>query len=213
MDPLMILMILGVLIGGAAIALPFILITLAAFIYVWTHMYPWLKMVGKWGARPANFIGLLSISALLFLLIVVVLVVLNPTRLEGILVIIPILIILFLLLCIFIVMIPVYLAVIVFIIRFIKWFFRLWSGWIDSVILALRLQIIKTKIKTDVLKEGGGKGKLRAFKGEFSGDARRVRGKVGGKKESGFKGKLEALRGEFSGDVDRARGRIFKRRK
>ena len=59
MDPLMLMMLLGMVIGVMAIATPFVLITLAAFIYVWTHMYPWLKMVGKWGARPANFVALI----------------------------------------------------------------------------------------------------------------------------------------------------------
>jgi len=111
-----------------------------------------------------------------------------------------------------IILFPVYLAVIVLIVRIIKWMFFKLSGFIDSIFLAARLEFIKFKIKTDTLKEGGPKGKLGAFKGEFSGDARRVRTKVSGKKESGFRGKLEALKDEFSGDVERARGKLSRRK-
>ena len=103
-------------------------------------------------------------------------------------------------------------AVFVFIVRIIKWVFFKLSGFLDGIFLAARLEFIKFKIKTDTFKEGGAKGKFGAFKGEFSGDARRVTGKVSGKKETGFRGKLEALKGEFSGDVERARSKLSRRK-
>ena len=196
MDALTVLLILGLLGGAIAIGLPFVLFTLAAFIYVWTNSYPWLKMVGKWGARPANFITLLFFFLAGFAIILVLVVIIHPLMLILAL---PLLIILF----------PVGLAVIVWLVRIIKWLFGIVSGFMDSLFLAVRLEFIKLKIKTDTLKEGG---KARAIKGEFSGDARRIRGKVSGKKETGFRGKLEALKGEFSGDVERARGKLFRRK-
>ena len=200
MDAMTILILLGLVGGAIALATPFVLITLAALIYVWTNSYPWLKMVGKWGARPANFITMLALFAVAFIIVLALAFIVHPLMLV-------------LALPLFIILFPVGLAVIVWVIRVIKWIFFVVSGFIDSIFLAIRLEFIKLKIKTDTLKQGGSGGKVRAFKGEFSGDVRRVRGKVGGKKETGFRGKLDALRGEFSGDVERARGRIFRRKR
>ncbi len=199
MDPMTLMILLGLAAVAIAIGAPIVLITLSAFIYAWTHMYPWLKMVGKWGARPANLVALLVFFLVCFFVILVLAVLIHPL---AFILLLPALIILF----------PVYLAVIVLIVRIIKWMFFKLSGFIDSIFLAARLEFIKFKIKTDTLKEGGPKGKLGAFKGEFSGDARRVRTKVSGKKESGFRGKLEALKDEFSGDVERARGKLSRRK-
>jgi uncharacterized protein YjbJ (UPF0337 family) len=155
--------------------------------------------VGKWGARPANFVALLVFFYLWFFIDLVLAFLFHPLFLVFVL---PALIILF----------PVYLAVFVFVARIIKWVFFKVAGFLDSIFLSVRLEFIKFKIKTDTFKEGGPKGKLGAFRGEFSGDARRVTGKVFGKKETGFRGKLEALKGEFSSDVDRARSKLSRRK-
>ncbi|UCG82701.1 MAG: hypothetical protein JSW38_11015, partial [Dehalococcoidia bacterium] len=64
----------------------------------------------------------------------------------------------------------------------------------------------------DTMKEGGGRGKLGALKGEFSGDARRVTDRVSGKKGGGFRCKLQALRGEFSSDIEKTRGKLSRRK-
>jgi hypothetical protein len=199
MDSTTILILILFLGALMAIAAPFILITLAAFIYVWTHSYPWLKMVGKWAARPANFVALLTIFMLVFVIILALVVLIHPIML---ILLIPALIILF----------PVDLAIIVWIVRVIKFIFTKLSGFIDAIFLAARLEFIKLKIKTDALKEGGTKGKLGALKSEFSSDARMVTGRVSRKKQSGFRGKLDALRGEFSSDIDKVRGRLSKRK-
>ena len=199
MDAMTLMLLLGLEVVGMAIAAPIMLITLAAFIYVWMHMYPWLKMVGKWGARPANFVALIVFFLICFCIDLVLAFLIHPLFLIFIL---PALIILF----------PLYLAVFVVIVRIIKWVFFKLSGFLDGIFLSARLEFIKFKIKTDTFKEGAPKGKLGAFKGEFSGDARRVTGKVSGKKETGFRGKLEALKGEFSSDVDRARSKLSRRK-
>jgi hypothetical protein len=197
------MLIILLLVAGAVITMPItmplVFVTLAAFIYVWTMSYPWLKMVGKWAAKPAHFVTLGVIFIVFFFIVVVMAVLIHPLMLVFAL---PVLIILF----------PIELAVIVWLVRVVKWvFFRL-SGFIDGIFLAVRLEFIKLKIKTDTLKEGGTKGKLRAFRGEFSGDVDRVRGRVSGKKESGFRGKLEALKGEFTGDVEKTRSKLFRRK-
>ena len=192
---LLVLIVFGAMVLGAPIAL----ITLAAGIYAWTHAYPWLKMVGKWAAKPANFVALLAVFILVFLIVLALVVLIHPVMLILLL---PALIILF----------PVDLAIIVWIVRVVKFLFTRLSGFIDAIFLAARLEFIKLKIKTDALKEGGSKGKLGALKSEFSSDARVVTGRVSRKKESGFRGKLDALRGEFSSDVGKVRGKLSKKK-
>jgi len=199
MDTTTILLLIAFVGALMAIATPFIFITLAAFIYVWTHSYPWLKMVGKWAAKPANFVALLAVFILVFLIVLALVVLIHPVMLILLL---PALIILF----------PVDLAIIVWIVRVVKFIFTRLSGFIDAIFLAARLEFIKLKIKTDALKEGGSKGKLGALKSEFSSDARVVTGRVSRKKESGFRGKLDALRGEFSSDVGKVRGKLSKKK-
>jgi len=199
MDATTLMLLLALAIGGMAFAAPFVFITLAAFIYFWIHAYPWLKMVGKWAAKPANFIALITIFMLIFLFIVLLAFLIHP-------------ILLILLLPALIILLPVYLAIIVWEIRLIKWTFGRLSGAIDGIFLAARLEFIKLKIKTDTLKEGGGRGKLGALKGEFSGDARRVTDRVSGKKAGGFRGKLQALKGEFSSDVEKTRSKLSRRK-
>lgn len=199
MDPTFMMILVLMLLVGMAIAAPFVFLTLAAFIYVWTHSYPWLKMVGKWAARPANFIALLSVFMLVFVIVLALVVLIHPLMLVLLL---PALVILF----------PVDLAVIVWTVRVVKFVFTKLSGFIDGVFLAARLEFIKLKIKTDALKEGGTKGKLEALKSEFSSDARMVTGRASRKKQSGFRGKLDALRGEFSSDIDKARSRLSRRK-
>jgi len=193
-------MLLGLLlVGVTAMAMPFVFITLAAFVYVWLHAYPWLKMVGKWAARPANFVSLLAVFMTIFMIVMVMAILIHPMMF---LLVLPAFYILF----------PVYLAVIVWEVRVVKFTFFGLSRFIDGIFLAARLEFIKLKIKTDSLKEGGGKGKLGALRSEFSGDARAVRGRVSGKKQSGFRSKLDALRGEFASDIGKARGKLSRKK-
>jgi len=66
-DPLTLLLLGAAVVGGAVMGF-FGLIALAAFIYIWTHAYPWLKMVGKWAARPLNIFSLVILAVILFVL-------------------------------------------------------------------------------------------------------------------------------------------------
>ena len=110
MDAMTLMILMGIVGGAMAIGAPLVLISLASFIYIWTHMYPWLKMVGKWGAKPANFVAMLALFFICLVIILVLTFLVHPIFLIFIL---PALIILF----------PVGLAVIVWIVRVIKWIF------------------------------------------------------------------------------------------
>jgi hypothetical protein len=178
---LLLMIVFGAMVLGAPIAL----ITLAAGIYAWTHAYPWLKMVGKWAASPANFIALVTTAILFFLVIALLAALIH--QLMLVLIFIP-LIILF----------PVMLAVVVWIARLIKFIFTGYAGFIEGIFWGARLQIIRLKIKTDTFQETG-------FRGFKEKDKK-------GKKELGFAGKLDTLKGEFSGDFDRIRGRLSRRK-
>jgi hypothetical protein len=199
MDATTLLILLLMVMAAMAIGTPIVLITLAAFIYVWTMAYPWLKMVGKWAAKPANFIALLFVYLVMLLIVMALAVLIHPILF---LLILPALIILF----------PVTLAVVVWEVRLVKFTFTGLSGVIDGLFLAARLEFIKLKIRTDALKEGGSKGKLGALRREFADDASAVTTRVSTKKQGGIRGKLEALRGEFSSDVDKARSRFTRKK-
>ena len=179
-------MLLLLVVGGAvALGAPIALITLAAGIYAWSHAYPWLKMVGKWAASPANFVALVTVAIILFLVIALLAALVHP--LVLLLVFIPL-----------IVLFPVMLAVVVWIARLIKFIFTRYAGFIEGIFWGARLQIIRLKIKTDTFQETG-------FRGFKEKDKK-------GKKELGFAGKLDTLKGEFSGDFDRIRGRLSRRK-
>ena len=199
-DPLT-LMLLGTVAMIVPIVAFFGLIFAALFIYVWTHAYPWLKMVGKFAARPANFFSLI----LLYLLLLVAFIG-AAVALFGQLAASPNLLTYFLLLLVLgmipvllLVYILVWLGEVVWLVRLIKWLFAHWRGWIEGIYFSARLQLIKLKIKADTLQETGVRGR----------PGTGVRGKPAtgfkmGKKGMGFKDKLEALKGEFSGDVQQA---------
>lgn len=69
-DPFTLLVFGALVIGGAVVGF-FGLIALAAFIYIWTHSYPWLKMVGKWAARPLNLLSLILAAVLLLVVVLI----------------------------------------------------------------------------------------------------------------------------------------------
>jgi heme/copper-type cytochrome/quinol oxidase subunit 2 len=69
-DPFTLLLFVGLVIGGAVVGF-FGLIALAAFLYVWSQAYPWLKMVGKWAARPLNLLSLVLAAVLLLVVVLV----------------------------------------------------------------------------------------------------------------------------------------------
>jgi len=120
-----------------------------------------------------------------------------------------------------IIYILVALGLVVWIVRVVKWLFAHWRGLLEGVYFSTRLQIIRLKIKADMMQET-------SFRGSSGGGARRSSGSAGGarggpstrfttgktgKKGASFKEKLEALRREFAGDVQRARSKLFRRRR
>ena len=209
MDPL-VLMMVGTVLFMIPIAIFFGLVFLALFIYVWTHIYPWLKMVGKWGARPVNLLSLLLAAGILFFGLIFIWGFLRPLGAPPMLGLLLIAISLLMIGLLAIIMFPVYLALIVWIIRFIKWTFFRWRTWLGGLYYSVRREGIEFKMKTAVIKEGGIRGKM-----QFGAKGKKQLGfkmkkEVGmkGKKEMGFKEKLDELRAEFLGDVQRARGRM-----
>ena len=195
-----------VLIVGAAMLLAIFIgiIPLAAFIYVWTNLYPWLKMVGKFAARPFNLASLVLIYVLLLALLIFVVIQIGGA--TGSTILLLILLLLLLLVPLFIVGFLLELAIVVWYVRLIKWLFARWRGWLDVVYFSARLQLIKRRIKADMRQE--------TFRGK---PGTGVRGKPTtgfkiGKKRMGFKENLDAVKSEFSGAVQRARNKLSRRK-
>ena len=153
MDPL-ILVILGVVLLAMLIALPFAVVWLAFFIYVWTNAYPWLKMVGKFAARPANLFPLLILYLLLWMELGAILSwLVSQLEAPNLLTIFLLLFILALIFIVFVVFILVWLGEVVWIVRLIKWLFARWRGWIEGIYFSARLQLIKFRIRADMRQE------------------------------------------------------------
>ena len=223
-DPLT-LMLLGMVVMMVPIVIFFGLVFAALFIYVWTHSYPWLKMVGKFAARPANFFSLLILAVLLFVAFIGVAILLMNQLAEplNLLTVFLFLLVLVLIPILFVVFILVGLGIVVWIARLIKWLFAHWRGWLEGVYFSARLELIRLKIKADTLQETGFRGKpasgVRGRPGSSltgkPGIAVRGKPTTGfktGKKGMSFKEKLEALKSEFSGDVQRARSKLSRRK-
>jgi hypothetical protein len=62
--------------------------------------------------------------------------------------------------------------------RFIGWIYDKWRGLLVSIYTAIRLQIIKFKIKVDVQKETDWKIKFEELRDKLSGEAERARRKI-----------------------------------
>jgi len=63
-------------------------------------------------------------------------------------------------------------------IRLIRWLYRKWRGWLVSIYTAIRLQVIKFKIKVDVQKETDWKVKFAEMKNKLSDEAEQARRKI-----------------------------------
>lgn len=153
-------MLLGIVLVAMLILLPFGLVWLALFIYIWTHAYPWLKMVGKFAARPVNLFPLLILYLLLWVELGALLAwLVSQLDAPNLLTIFLFLFILALIFIVFVVFILVWLGEVVWIVRLIKWLFARWRGWIEGIYFSARLQLIKLKIKADMRQETGTGGK------------------------------------------------------
>ena len=162
------------------IALPFGLVGLALFIYVWTNAYPWLKMVGKFAARPANLFPLLILYLLLWVELGAILAwLVSQLDAPNLLTIFLILFILALIFIVFVVFILVWLGEAVWIARLTKWVYARWRGWIEGIYFSARLQFIKLRIKADMRQETGTRRK--------PGTGVKPGTSTGGKSSTGFK--------------------------
>ena len=73
---------------------------------------------------------------------------------------------------------PIGLGILVWVIRFIRWLYRKWRGGLVSIYTAIRLQVIKFKIKVDVQKETDWKVKFAEMKNKLSEEAEQARRKI-----------------------------------
>lgn len=106
-------MVMGIVIGS---------IPLAALVYVWKNLYPLVKRIAKWSAQLENLLSLAIIDGVLFFIII-------ATFALGL----PLLIVMFVFLLIpfaFVLLVPIYLGVLVWIIRFTRRFYARWRIWL-----------------------------------------------------------------------------------
>lgn len=135
MEMLLILGLLGAVVVALVLGGFFALIALTCLIYIISHLYPWLRKIMAWCARPENFFSLLFLAILLIVLIVMAAILLRFT-LMLFLIVFPILL-----------FIPLDLAIIVYLIKIIQWLYRRWRDLIVNFYVALRLTILRSKLK------------------------------------------------------------------
>jgi signal transduction histidine kinase len=160
------LLILAVVLIVLAVGILLGLVFLTFFIYVTSHLYPWLRKIAVWAAKPENLFALLLLAVLLIILIILGATLLHVTLLF--------LLIVFPLLLFF----PIDLGILVWVIRLIRWLYFKWSGLLVGIYAAIRLQVIKLKIKVDVQKETDWKVKFAEMKNKLSEEAEQARRKI-----------------------------------
>lgn len=132
------LLILGLLVGVVAALVIggfFVLIALTCLIYIISHLYPWLRKIMAWCARPENFFSLLVLALLLIILIVMAAIFLRFTLLL-VLIVFPLLL-----------FIPLDLGLVVWVIKIIQWLYFRWRDLIVNFYVALRLTVLRSKLK------------------------------------------------------------------
>ncbi len=160
------LLIFGVILIVLAIGAFFGLVFLDLFIYGVNHLYPWLRKIAVWAAKAENLFALILLAVVLFVLVILLAALLHSTLLF-VLIVFPLLL-----------FFPIDLGILVWIIRLVRWLYFHWSGWLVSIYTAIRLQIIKFKIKIDVQKETDWKVKFAEMKNKLSEEAEQARRKI-----------------------------------
>jgi len=163
------LLVLVLLLSSLGIAVFFGSFLLAVIIYVISHLYPWLRKIAVWSAKLENLIPLFLLSVILFILII-----LGYALLHSILILLllPLPLLLFF---------PIDLGILVWLIRLVRWIYFRWRGWLVGIYTAMRLQVIKVKIKVDVQKETDWKVKFAEMKNKLSEEAEQTRRKISGR--------------------------------
>jgi hypothetical protein len=135
-----------------------------------SHLYPWLQKIGVWAAKAENLLSLILLAVLLIIVIIFAAALLDETLLY-LLIVFPILL-----------FFPIDLGILVLGLRFIGWIYDKWRGLLVSIYTAIRLQIIKFKIKVDVQKETDWKIKFEEMKNKLSEEAKQARQKISRRK-------------------------------
>jgi signal transduction histidine kinase len=160
------LLILGVILVVLVVGVFFGILFLTLFIYAVSHLYPWLRKIAVWAAKAENLIPLLLLALLLIILVILGAALLHATLLL-VLIVFPLLL-----------FSPIDLGIMVWIIKLIGWTYGKWRGLLVSIYTAIRLQIIKFKIKVDVQKETDWKIKFEEMKNKLSEEAEQARRKI-----------------------------------
>jgi hypothetical protein len=160
------LLLFGVALVVLVIAIFFGLLFLDLFIYGVNHLYPWLRKIAVWAAKGENLFALILLAVILFVLVILLAALLHSMWLF--------LLIVFPLLLFF----PIDLGILVWIIKLVRWLYFSWRGWLVSIYTAIRLQLIKFKIKIDVQKETDWKVKFAEMKNKLSEEAEQTRRKI-----------------------------------
>ena len=167
---LMTLSILSTVLGALIVGGFLYLLVLALYVYLWTHIYPWLRSVGNLAAKPENFFPL-AILAVLLIIVIVLGALLLRFMLLLLLLVIPLLM-----------FIPLDLGIIVWVLRILQWLFIKWRGLIVGLYVSSRLEMVKFKIKVDMQKETDWKVKWSETKNKLSEEAEQARRKVSRRK-------------------------------
>ena len=161
-----VLLIFGVILLVLVIGAFFGLVFLDLFIYGVSHLYPWLRKIAVWAAKAENLFALILLAVVLMILVILLAALLHKTLLL-LLIVFPILL-----------FFPIDLGIFVWIIRIIRSLYFRWRGSLVSIYTAIRLQIIKFKIKIDVQKETDWKIKFAEMKNKLSEEAEQARRKI-----------------------------------
>jgi len=160
------------IVGGVVIALAvgtfFGIIFFALLIYVVSHMYPWLRKIAVWAAQPQNLFPLLVLAGVLIILIIF-----GAVLLHSIFLLILIILVLPL-------FFPIDLGILVWVVRLIRWLYRKWRGLLTGIYTAIRFQLLRAKIKTDVHKGKDWDTKFAELKSKLSAEAEQARRKISG---------------------------------
>jgi signal transduction histidine kinase len=163
---ILVLLLFGVILIALTIGIFFGLIFLNLFIYAVSHLYPWLRKIAVWAAKPENLIALILLAVFLIILVVLGAVLLHAMLLL-VLIVFPLLL-----------FFPIDLGVLVWVIRIIRWIYFKWRDSLVGIYTATRLQVIKFKIKIDVQKETDWRIKLAEMKNKLSEEAEQARRKI-----------------------------------
>jgi len=166
MGNILTLLIFGVILIVLVVGAFFALVFLDLFIYGVSHLYPWLRKIAVWAAKAENLLALILLAVVLIILVIIIATLLRSV-LVFLLIVAPLLL-----------FFPIGLGILVWVIRLIRWVYFTWRGWLVGIYTAIRLQIIKLKIKIDVQKETDWRIKLAEMKNKLSEEAEQARNKL-----------------------------------